>query len=77
MVSFSEAVKGFHFTCIHGVDSVDVDILITSFLNYLPVVERSAVEKALQGTLDENDEDDLLDFFTRMGSHFLPPKNNM
>ncbi|CAI5697433.1 unnamed protein product [Oreochromis niloticus] len=57
-------------------DSVDLDILIASFLNYLPPVERSAVEKALQGTMDENEED-LLDLFTRMGSHFLPPKNNM
>ncbi|XP_042073485.1 uncharacterized protein LOC121813664 [Haplochromis burtoni] len=69
--------RAFILACIHGMDSVDVDILIASFLNYLPPVERSAVEKALQGTMDENDEEDLLDFFTRMGSHFLPPKNNM
>ncbi|XP_076735375.1 uncharacterized protein LOC143414576 [Maylandia zebra] len=69
--------RAFILACIHGMDSVDVDILIASFLNYLPPVERSAVEKALQGTMDENDEEDLLDLFTRMGSHFLPPKNNM
>ncbi|KAL4005699.1 hypothetical protein ACER0C_005412 [Sarotherodon galilaeus] len=69
--------KAFILACIHGMDSVDVDIMITSFLNYLLPVERSAVEKALQGTMDENDEEDQLDLFTRMGSHFLPPKNNM
>lgn len=50
---------------------------MTSFLNHLPPVERSAVEKALQGTMEERDEEDLLDLFTRMGSHFIPPKNSM
>ncbi|XP_078018787.1 uncharacterized protein LOC144458879 [Epinephelus lanceolatus] len=69
--------KAFILACIHGIDSVDVDILMTSFLNYLPPVERSAVEKALQGTMEKSDEEDLLDLFTRMGSHFLPPKNSM
>ena len=69
--------KAFILACIHGLHSVDVDILMTSFLNYLAPFERSAVEKALQGTMEESDEEDLLDLFTRMGSHFLPPKNNM
>lgn len=65
--------KAFILACIYRIDSVDVDILI-SFLNYLPPVERLAVEKALQGTIEESDED-LLDLFTRMGSCRLPPKN--
>lgn len=69
--------KAFILACIHGIDSVDVDILMTSFLNYLPPVEGSAVEKGLQGTMEETDEEDLLDLFTRMGSHFIPPKNSM
>ncbi|XP_034080790.1 uncharacterized protein LOC117551840 [Gymnodraco acuticeps] len=69
--------KAFIVACIHGVHSVDVDILMISFLNYLSPVERSAVEKALQGTMEESDDEDLLDLFTRMGSHFLPAKNNM
>lgn len=68
--------KAFILACIHGVDPLDADFLMTSFLNYLPPVERSAVEKALQGTMEESDEEDLLDLFTRMGSHFLPPRNN-
>ncbi|XP_038148341.1 uncharacterized protein LOC119788216 [Cyprinodon tularosa] len=67
----------FILACINGIDHVDTDILMSSFLNYLPPIERSAVEKALQGTLDESDQEDLLDLFTRMGSHFLPPENNM
>lgn len=67
----------FILACIHGIDSVDGDILMTSFLDFLPPVKRSAVEKALQGTMEESDEEELLDIFTRMGSHFLPPNNNM
>ena len=69
--------KAFILACIHGIDSVDTDILMSSFLEYLPSVERSAVEKALQGTMEESDEEELLDLFTRMGYHILPPKKNM
>ncbi|XP_032409601.1 uncharacterized protein LOC116721178 [Xiphophorus hellerii] len=69
--------KAFILACVHGIESVDDDVLIPSFLNYLPLVERSAVEKALQGTMDQGDEEDLLDLFTRMGSHFLPPNENI
>ncbi|CAI5669080.1 unnamed protein product [Oreochromis niloticus] len=69
--------KAFILACLHGIDSVSIDILMTSFLNYIAPVERSAVENALQGTMGESDEEDLLDLFTRMGSHSLPPKNNM
>ncbi|KAL6481315.1 hypothetical protein MHYP_G00093950 [Metynnis hypsauchen] len=69
--------KAFILACIHGIDSVDADILMSSFFNYLLPVERSAVEKALSGTMDESDKEDLLDLFTRMGSHSLPPQNNM
>ncbi|XP_034029739.1 uncharacterized protein LOC117513601 [Thalassophryne amazonica] len=68
--------KAFILACIHGIDYVDEDILMSSFLNYLPLVERSAVESALHGTMDDSNEDDLMDLFTRMGSHSLPPKNN-
>lgn len=67
----------FILACIHGVEHVDTDILMSSFLNYLSPIERSAVEKALQGTMEESDQEDLLDLFTRMGSHFLPPENSM
>ncbi|XP_034535248.1 uncharacterized protein LOC117809829 isoform X2 [Notolabrus celidotus] len=69
--------KAFILACIHGIDSVNADVLMTSFQNYLPPIERSAVEKALQGTMEESDEEDLLDLFTRMGSHLLPSKSNM
>lgn len=68
--------KAFTVACIYGMDSVDVDVLMSSFLNYIPDVERSAVERVLQGSLEESDKDDLLDLFTRMGSHVLPNENN-
>lgn len=62
--------KAFILACIHGIDSGDPDILMTSFLNYLPPLERAAVDKALQGSMEESDEEDLLDLFTRMGSQY-------
>ncbi|XP_051560585.1 uncharacterized protein LOC127444946 [Myxocyprinus asiaticus] len=67
----------FILACMHGIDSVNVDVLMSSFQNYLSSTERSAVAKALQGTLEECDEEDLLDLFTRMGSHCIPPKNTI
>ncbi|XP_051510811.1 uncharacterized protein LOC127415853 [Myxocyprinus asiaticus] len=67
----------FILACMHGIDSVNVDVLMSSFQNYLSSIERSAVAKALQGTLEECDEEDLLDLFTRMGSHCILPKNTI
>ncbi len=69
--------SAFIFACMHGIDSVNDDVLMSSFHNYLSLTERTAVAKACQGTLEECDEDDLLDLFTRMGSHCIPPKNTM
>lgn len=69
--------SAFILACMHGIDSVSDDVLMSSFHNYLSVTERSAVAKARQGTLEECDEEDLLDLFTRMGSHCIPLKNNM
>ncbi|XP_054593746.1 uncharacterized protein [Nothobranchius furzeri] len=67
----------FILACISGIDNVDTETLMSLFLNYLPPIERSAVEKALQGTMEESDQEDLMDLFTRMGSHSLPPQNGM
>ncbi|CAJ1057723.1 uncharacterized protein LOC119795027 [Xyrichtys novacula] len=67
----------FILACITGIESVDTDILMSSFLNFLPPIERSAVENALRGRIEEGDQEDLLDLFTRMGSHILPPENSM
>lgn len=69
--------SAFILACIHGIDSVSDDVLMSSFHNYLSMTERSAVAKARQGTLEECDEEDLLDLFTRMGSHCIPPKDNI
>lgn len=69
--------SAFILACMHGIDSVSDDVLMSSFHNYLSLTERSAVAKARQGTLEECDEEDLLDLFTRMGSHSIPPTNTM
>lgn len=67
----------FILACIDGVDSVDEGLLMSSFFKYLSASEQSVVEKAVQGGLDENDAEDLLDLFSRMGSYCLPPKENI
>ncbi|KAK0145715.1 hypothetical protein N1851_015375 [Merluccius polli] len=39
--------------------------------------ERVSLEKELQGNIDETVEEDLLEIFSRMGSHFLPSKDKL
>ncbi|KAI9514167.1 hypothetical protein NQZ68_035631 [Dissostichus eleginoides] len=41
------------------------------------VTERESVEKVLEGNLEEIDEEDLLDLFSRMGSHCLSSKDKI
>ncbi|XP_059389514.1 uncharacterized protein LOC132122967 [Carassius carassius] len=67
----------FILACIDGVDSVVEELLMSSFFKYLSASEQSVVEKAIQGNLDENNAEDLLDLFSRMGSYCLPPKENI
>ncbi|XP_073798489.1 uncharacterized protein [Danio rerio] len=67
--------SAFILACMYGIDSVDDELLLSSFHNYLSLTERTAIAKAYEGTLDESDEEDLLDLFTRMGSHRIPFKN--
>ncbi|XP_029993432.1 uncharacterized protein LOC115421612 [Sphaeramia orbicularis] len=69
--------QSFIVACIHGIDAVDDNDLITSFLNYLSPIEKSVIERALQGTSEQSDEEDLLDIFSRMGSHTLLAKEDM
>jgi len=72
--SASDAFQCFHFS----IDSVSDDVMMSSFHNSLSSTERSAVAKAGQDTLEDwSDEEDLLDLFTRMGSHCIPPTNTM
>lgn len=67
MVSLS---KAFILACLHIIDSGGVDVLMTSFLNYRPPGERSAVETILWGTVEESDEEDLLDLSNQNGLPF-------
>lgn len=69
--------KAFILACIHGIESVDAEILMSSFLNYLAPVEKAVVERAIEGAMQEGDEEDLLDLFSQMGSHYYPPKGNL
>ncbi|XP_061733753.1 uncharacterized protein LOC133536974 [Nerophis ophidion] len=57
----------FALACCKGVSSVDEELLMMSFARFLSENERVSLEKALQGTIDEIVEEDLLDVFSRMG----------
>ena len=48
-----------------------------SFARFLSENECASLEKALQGNIDETVEEDLLDVFSRMGSHCLPSKDKI
>lgn len=48
-----------------------------SFAKFLTMTGQGSVKQALQGNRDENDEEDLMDLFTRMGSHCLLSKDNI
>ncbi|XP_029991495.1 uncharacterized protein LOC115420399 [Sphaeramia orbicularis] len=69
--------KSFKLSSIHGIDTVDVNVLMSSFLNYVSYNERKTIERALEGKLEESDEEDLLDLLSRMGSQCLPHKENL
>lgn len=60
-----------------GVSSVDEELLLMSFTRFLSVNEWASLEKALQGNMDDTDEEDLLDPLPRMGSHCLPSKDKI
>lgn len=65
----------FVLACCQGLGSVDEELLM-SFARFVSENERASLEKALQGNIDETVED-LLDVFSRMGSHCLPSKDNV
>lgn len=67
----------FVLACCQGLSSVDEELLIMSFARFLSENERASLEKALQGNIDETVEEDLLDVFSRMGSHCMPSKDNL
>ncbi|XP_049909959.1 uncharacterized protein LOC126396158 [Epinephelus moara] len=57
----------FVLACCQGVSSVDEELLMMSCARFLSENECASLEKALQGNIDENVEEDLLDVFSRMG----------
>lgn len=67
----------FILACCQGLDSVDEELLLESFTRFLSESERASLEKALQGNADETVEEDLIEIFSRMGSHCLPPKDSL
>ena len=61
---------------INGLEAVPPEILMDSFLSFIPESERIVVKKALDGDLlDEDEEDDLQDLFSRVESRSIPGKD--
>ena len=61
----------FVVACCQGLGSVDEELLMMSFARFVSENECASLEKA-QGNIDETVEEDLLDVFSRLGSHRLP-----
>lgn len=59
----SEIVKGFIMACIPGVDSMDNVVLMSFFNNVLSDCEQLTVYRTIQGTLEDNERDNLLELF--------------
>ena len=61
---------------INGLEAVPPEILMDSFLAFIPESERIVVKKALAGDLlDKDEEDDLQDLFSRVESRSIPGKD--
>ena len=61
---------------INGLEAVPPEILMDFFLSFIPESERIVVKKALAGDLlDEDEEDDLQDLFSRFESRSIPGKD--
>lgn len=62
-------------TVIHGEHSVTPEMLMDSFLKYLAVDEQEVIQTALGGHVENNE--DLEEIFTRLGSNTLPDPSNL
>ncbi|MGH0155527.1 UNVERIFIED_CONTAM: hypothetical protein FKN15_032501 [Acipenser sinensis] len=62
---------------IFGEHSFTSDILFGSFLLYLSQSERDLVSAALQGALEEDDSNDVLDLLNRMKVKAIPSQENL
>lgn len=67
----------FVLACCQKLTSVDEDLLMTSFARFLSESERASLEKAMQGNMDDDVIEDMLDISSRMGSHSLPSQGNL
>lgn len=69
--------KAFIIASVLGLQAVEEEVLMSSFSKYLSESERSIIEKALNGVLEEDEEDNLLDLFSQMGAHSIPCQENI
>ncbi|MEQ2173065.1 hypothetical protein GOODEAATRI_027852 [Goodea atripinnis] len=69
--------KAFIVASLLGLPSVEEEVLMSSFARYLSNSERITIEKALDGVLEEDEEENLLDLFSWMGAHSIPSQENI
>lgn len=69
--------KAFTVALLFGEKAVTSDMLFESFLSYISKEEQDLVNKALKEDLNDEEEEELVDFLDRTGARSIPDKNNL
>lgn len=62
---------------IHTEEDVKPEMLLEDFVSYLCPTERDLVQHALEGCIDDDEQEDLIDFFDRYGCRKVPMQDEM
>lgn len=65
--------KVFTLATVYGEDAITSDDMLVSLMHYVAPIEKDAIQKALDGNLDDEDDyDDFVEVLTRLGSKTIP-----
>ena len=67
----------FVIALIHGEQAVTSDLLMACFKRYVSPLDADVIDKAVEGKLEDEDHDDLIDILSRAECHALPSGENM
>ncbi|XP_051922545.1 uncharacterized protein LOC127601386 [Hippocampus zosterae] len=70
-------VKAFTVALLFGENAVTPDLLFESFLSYISQEERDLVNKALKEDLDDEEQEEMIDFLGRVGAKCIPARENL
>ncbi|MGH0146904.1 UNVERIFIED_CONTAM: hypothetical protein FKN15_043907 [Acipenser sinensis] len=60
-----------------GESKITPEILIDSFLSYIASFEKDVITAVMNGSIGEDDHDELLEILSRMGCHIVPSLDDM